>query len=343
MIPRKFVSEFIREYKSYFDSFNPSFFEILVYMAFLYFVKNKVDIAVIEVGLGGRLDATNIITPELAVITNIGLDHTDILGNSLEKIAAEKAGIIKKNRPVIIGETQDITLPVFSAIADNMHAPLYVADQLFQINYSLLSVDNYQVFNVKKNGEICYINLKCGLLGHYQRKNTVTVLGAVDLLQKNGLKIRERDIYAGIRKVIPNTGLMGRWQIIRHHPTVICDTAHNADGIRWVLEQVTGIPHQTLHLLLGFVNDKNIQEILKYMPVNAHYYFNRLSVPRTMDEHKLAAMAQQHNLKGDAYTHIREAMNDLMKTAGPNDLAVITGSNFLVADFLEIQGKKMEK
>jgi dihydrofolate synthase/folylpolyglutamate synthase len=337
MISKKFVMEFTYNHKPFFDTFQPSFFEISVFMAFQYFMQNGVDIAVIEVGLGGRLDATNIISPVLSVITNIGKDHTDLLGETLEKIAAEKAGIIKENTPVVIGESQAETIPVFSGIAARMHSPMLIADQVYKIDYSLLSVDEYQVFNVKKNGEIHFTNLKCALLGHYQRKNTATVLTSVEKLQQLQIKIRERDIYAGIRKVITNTGLSGRWQVVQHNPAVICDTAHNADGIRVVMQQLTETPYKNLHLVLGFVQDKDVKQIIKFLPANACYYFTRLSVPRTMSETELASMALRYGIKGYTYPGINEAFSAAMNKAGKNDLVVITGSNFLVADFLNMK------
>ena len=340
MISKKFVVEFISLNKPFFDTFNPSFFEISVFMAFAWFVKTRVDIAVIEVGLGGRLDATNIITPLLSVITNIGRDHTEILGDTLEKIALEKAGIIKKNIPVVVGESQSQVRPVFIQVASDLNSPVHLADETYQIDYSLLSIDGYQVFNVKKNGEIYLPNLKCGLLGHYQRKNTVTVLAALEQLGLTCFKIREKNIYTGIRNVIVNTGLLGRWQTIQHNPDVICDTAHNADGLRQVLQQVTDMPFEKLHLVLGFVNDKDVHEILKYMPRRACYYFTRLSVPRTMNENDLAALAQQNGLSGFAFTQVAEAFEATRAKAGINDLILITGSNFLVADFLAMKNEK---
>ncbi len=336
MISKKFVMEFIQSHKSFFETFNPSFFEISVFLAFTWFARNKVDFAVIEVGLGGRLDATNIISPVLSVITNIGKDHVEILGDTIEKIAFEKAGIIKSKIPVVVGETQALTLPVFRQVAASMKAPLRIADETYRIEYSLVSVDGYQVFNVKKDGEIHYPNLKCGLLGHYQRKNAVTVLASLEQLKLAGIKITEKNVYKGIRNVITNTGLSGRWQIIRQNPTVVCDTAHNADGLKQVLQQVSETPYKRLHLVLGFVNDKDIHEILKYMPHKAGYYFTRLAVPRTMNEKELAAAALEYGLKGPTYSSVGEAFDAAIRNAENDDLIVITGSNFLVADFLEM-------
>lgn len=339
MIPRKFVSGFISEHKSFFESFAPSFFEISVYLAFEYFRQEGVDIAVIEVGLGGRLDATNIISPVLSVITNIGMDHTDLLGDTLARIAAEKAGIIKNNTPVVIGETQAETLPVFSTVAQKHNARVTVADAIYKIDYSLRSIDGYQVFNVAKHGDIHYVNLKCSLLGHYQRKNTATVLAAIEVLQQLPLHISEKSIYTGIRKVVVNTGLSGRWQITGHNPATICDTAHNADGIKTVMQQVNETPYKNLHLILGFVKDKNIADIMKYLPPRASCYFTRLSVPRTLDENELADLAKQCGISGNAFAGIEDAYTATRAVAGKDDLIIITGSNFLVADFLNLLKK----
>jgi len=338
MIAKNFITLYISSHKSFFETFDPSFFEISVFLAFEYFKHCGVDIAVIEVGLGGRLDATNIISPELSVITNIGKDHTEILGETIEKIAAEKAGIIKKEIPVIIGESQDETLSVFQSFCTKLQAPMIVADKVFRIDYSMQSVDDYQLFNVKRFGEIHYTNLKCGLLGHYQRKNVVTVLAALEeaakLPEERRLHILEKHIYAGLKNVVPNTGLSGRWEVIRQNPRVICDTAHNTDGIKVVLQQVNETPYRNLHMILGFVNDKDVTEIMKHMPMKAGYYFVRLSVPRTMDENALSSVAARYGLKGKAYAGIKSAYEAVMQKAGKDDLVIVTGSNFLVADFL---------
>jgi dihydrofolate synthase/folylpolyglutamate synthase len=291
---------------------------------------------VIEVGLGGRLDATNIISPDLSVITNIGRDHTEILGDTIVAIATEKAGIIKKNTPIIIGESHPETKPVFLEFSSRLKAPITFADGVYRIDYSMLSTDNYQVFNVKKSDEIRYTNLKCGLLGHYQRKNTVTLLAALDVLRPLFTNIHDKAVYEGIKNVILNTGLQGRWQLIRNNPKVICDTAHNSDGLKWVLQQVNDTPFKRLHLIIGFVNDKDTSAILQTMPVNALYYFVRLSVPRTMDETVLASQAARSGLKGHAFSGISGAYESAMQIAEKDDLIVVTGSNFLVADFLEM-------
>jgi dihydrofolate synthase / folylpolyglutamate synthase len=336
LITKRFVMEFVNKHKFFFDTFNPSFFEISVFMAFTWFQHCHVDVAVIEVGLGGRLDATNIISPVLSVITNIGKDHTEILGDTLERIAAEKAGIIKRRIPVVIGESQPQILHIFNHIAEQHNAPLQIADQEYQIDSNIYSKEKYQVFNVCKGNETFLPNLKCGLLGHYQQKNVITVLATVDQLKKAGFNIDEKSIYSGIRKVIGNTGLSGRWQVIQCDPCIICDTAHNTDGLRLVLQQVAHTAYQNLHLIIGFVSDKDVNEILKFMPETANYYFTRLSVPRTMDENSLANLASRYRLKGQAYKDIKEAFKAAQENAGLHDLIFITGSTFLVGDFLKM-------
>ncbi len=339
MVSRDFITRFIKQHHAYFSTFDPSFFEISVFLAFEYFKYQQVDIAVVEVGLGGRLDATNIINPMISVITNIGKDHMEILGDTLPEIAMEKAGIIKPGIPVLIGESHMETLPVFKEIASQKKAMLTVADEKYNINYSLGSPDGYQVFNVHKDQDVYYANLKCGLGGFYQRKNVGTVLAAIDMINVSGIPVHEKDIFAGIRKVVTNTGLSGRWQITGENPKIVCDTAHNADGMKWVVQQITETPFKKLHMVVGFVNDKDIHEILKYLPAKASYSFVRLSVPRTMDENVLAAEAQKHGLKGIAWSHMRGAMEHVHASAAKDDLIVITGSNFLVADYLSLSKK----
>jgi len=339
MISRSFIIDFVHDNKPFFSTFSPSFFEISVYLAFCYFFHCRVDIAVIEVGLGGRLDATNIINPVLSVITNIGMDHTDILGNTIAKIAAEKAGIIKSRVPVVVGESHPETLPVFKRIAGELNAPMTIADNLCHIDTSSGTADGFQLFHAKINGKVRYPNLKCALLGHYQRKNTATLLIAVDQLRRSGFTLEDSVVYAGIRNVIKNTGLAGRWQVICHSPTIICDTAHNYDGLKQVFQQVAETPHERLHIILGFVSDKDTGSILGFLPADASYYFTRLSVPRTMDEKELASRAHDNGLMGPSFPRIAEAFAAMKKNAGPNDLGLVTGSTFLVADFLRLLKK----
>jgi dihydrofolate synthase/folylpolyglutamate synthase len=334
-VNQQFVARFVEQHKSYFSTLNVSFFEISVFLAFTWFVTSKVNVAVVEVGLGGRLDTTNIIRPDLTVITNIGKDHTEILGDTLVKIASEKAGIFKSHTPALVGESQPEIQNIFLEMAASLQAPLQFADLKYSIDYSLQSVDGYQVFNVRKGEDIILPNLKCGLLGHCQRKNAVTTLAAIDILRESGYNIPEKHVYAGIRKVIGNTGLMGRWQFVSYNPQAVCDTAHNAEGLQEVARQIRETPHRKMHLIMGFVNDKSLFDIFRFFPQDAAYYFTRLSVGRTMDEKEIARIALQQGISGSTHLSVTDAYQTANKAAGKNDLIVITGSNFLVADFLK--------
>jgi dihydrofolate synthase/folylpolyglutamate synthase len=343
LINRKFIVDFVEAHHGFFGTFNPSFFEISVFLAFNYFVHCRVDIAVIEVGLGGRLDATNVITPVLSVITNIGKDHTEILGETPSLIAAEKAGIIKERVPVVVGESHPETLPVFRQTAAEKKSPLLVADMQYHIETSYITPDGYQIFNVLRNGNIRYPNMKCSLLGHYQRMNAVTLLTAIEELRHTGLQIDEKATYAGIRNVVKNTGLAGRWQVTGKDPLIVCDTAHNADGLTQVLQQAKETPHRQLHIIAGFVNDKDTRSILAMLPKEATYYFTRLSVPRTLDEQELNHRAADAGIEGKAFPDIGSAMKECLANVASDDLVLITGSNFLVADFLATQMEESEK
>jgi dihydrofolate synthase/folylpolyglutamate synthase len=336
---QKYIIDFVRKHKKIIETVHPSFFEITVFMAFDYFARQGVDVAIIEVGLGGRLDTTNIITPVLSVITSIGKDHTDFLGDTLESIAGEKAGIIKPGVPVVIGETHPETAPVFTTCARERNSTISFADQHYQVDYSLFSTDGYQVFNVKKENRMYLPGLKNALLGIYQRKNTITVIRAVELLRENGFAIADIDIYAGLKKVIDLTGLMGRWQIVGYNPRIVLDSAHNPDGMKEVILQLQVTAYKNLHLVISFVSDKDVHAILSQLPVNARYYFTRSSVPRSMDHHELKQLADRYGLKGESYSGVEKAMQAARVNAGPNDLVLVTGSMFLLADFLVLQKK----
>jgi dihydrofolate synthase / folylpolyglutamate synthase len=336
---QNYVVDFVRRHRKIIESIHPSFFEVSVFMAFDYFVRQAVDVAIIEVGLGGRLDTTNIITPVLAVITSIGKDHTDFLGDTLGEIAAEKAGIIKTRIPVVIGETHPETAPVFDRTAREKDAAIFYADRHYRIDYSLFSTDGFQVFNVSKEGRVFMPNLKNELLGTYQRKNTITVLEAIDQLRQVGFAIADIDIYKGLKKVTELTGFYGRWQIMGHHPQVVIDSAHNADGMREVMQQLRETAYENLHLVISFVSDKDVRAILCQMPADARYYFTRSSVPRSMPESDLKQLADSFGLKGESYASVKGAMQAAKATAGDNDLILICGSMFLLADFLALQKK----
>jgi dihydrofolate synthase/folylpolyglutamate synthase len=303
-------------------------------MAFEYFSKNHVDIAVVEVGLGGRLDSTNIIQPELSVITNISYDHTALLGDTLGKIALEKAGIIKRGIPVIVGETHPQTSVIFNGVANELSAPVVFADQHYHSGLGLYSTDARQIFTIRKGGKVLVENLKLDLLGHYQSKNICTVLAAVDQLREQGWKISEQALRNGLENVVEQTGLLGRWQVIGSNPRTICDTGHNEGGIREVVAQIAQTPYKTLHFVIGMVNDKDISSVLRLLPKDAIYYFTKASIPRALDENQLMKMAAYFGLQGKSYPSVAEALTAARQHAGADDLIFIGGSTFVVAEVL---------
>jgi dihydrofolate synthase / folylpolyglutamate synthase len=303
-------------------------------MAFDFFARQEVDIAIIEVGLGGRLDSTNIITPEVSVITNIGLDHTSLLGETIERIAYEKAGIIKDGIPVVIGTTQTETLNVFAEAAALKLAPLFYADKEFTVNYAMADLEGNQMLTVSRNGSVLYPQLKLDLKGMYQQKNVPAVLKTVELLQQMGWEISEDNILSGFAYAKKITGLQGRWQILGYNPLVVCDVAHNPDGIAEVIRQIEQTPHKHLHMVIGFVNDKDISGILKLLPADAIYYFASADIPRALDERELARYAAEFGLTGSAYSSVEKAFDIAISRAESNDLVFVGGSTFVVAEIL---------
>lgn len=334
MISKNYVIDFVENHKHYFETLKPSFFELSVALAFDYFKSKKVDIAIVETGMGGRLDSTNIISPELSIITNIGLDHTEFLGNFLSDIAKEKAGIIKQNRAVIVGKTQSETKTVFETIANEKRTNITFADNVYKSEYSTLSLDDFQIFHIFKNKIQYYHNLKCPLLGSYQNENICTVLVSIEELIKQGFKISNSNIYNGVKNVIKNTNLQGRWQILNQSPLIICDTGHNEDGIKQVTEQLKNTTYNKLHIIFGVVKDKNIEKVLPLLPKNAIYYFTKASIPRALDENELYNKAIEHKLKGNSYISVETAYKEAVKIANKDDLIFIGGSTFIVADLL---------
>jgi dihydrofolate synthase/folylpolyglutamate synthase len=327
-----FTTTFLKKNES--RKLSPSFFELTVSMAFDYFRKMNVDIAVIEVGLGGRLDSTNIITPEVSVITNISFDHKALLGDTLPKIAAEKAGIIKKDVPAIIGETSPETDFVFRQFAEKAGAWLTFADQEYRAEYSLQSISGKQILNIRKNDNLVFPNLETDLLGIYQRKNIPTVLKTIEVLQQKGWKISEDAIRKGLSQCAKNTGLLGRWQIIGHNPLIVCDTGHNEGGIKLVVEQINQTAWKELHMVFGMVNDKDQSGVLALLPAKAHYYFTKASIPRAEKPEVLAKKAEQFGLTGKCYSSVTEAFLAARANAGKNDLIFVGGSTFVVAEIL---------
>ncbi|HLG36064.1 MAG TPA: folylpolyglutamate synthase/dihydrofolate synthase family protein [Bacteroidia bacterium] len=330
MIPQQEVISFIEKHQKDFERIHPSFFEWTVALAFDFFAREKVDVAIIETGLGGRLDSTNVITPLLSVITNIGLDHTNLLGDTLEKIAVEKAGILKKNIPVVIGETQREIKNVFLAGAYSMNAAISFADDVFTVVQNK-SDEKYLWVDMFKQKKIYLKNLQLDLPGNYQLKNSATVAAAVDEMKKH-FTISEGSLRKGLKNVKGMTGLRGRWEVLQQSPLVICDVAHNAEGIKYIAEQIRNSKHTKLHFVFGTVNDKPIDAILKILPREAEYYFCSADIPRTLDSTLLASQAMAVGLKGENYFTVNEAVNAAIKNSSADDLVFIGGSTFVVAE-----------
>lgn len=310
-ISKTFVCEFIEQHKAFFEKHNLSFFEMTVGLAFDYFDKQKVDVAVIEVGMGGRLDSTNIISPLISVITNIGLDHTQFLGNTIPEIAAEKAGIIKPHTPVVIGEYTSETKTVFDEKATKQQAEIYYASDLIAETPP------------------------SDLIGKYQEKNKKTVLQTLQVLrEKKYFKITDEQIHKGLLNVVQNTGLLGRWQILSEQPKIICDTAHNQHGLEIVLDELQKEKYDNLHVVLGAVNDKDLDGVLPLFPKEAQYYFSKPNVPRGLDSKILQEKALLQGLKGKTYTSVKNALKSAKRNASPNDLIYVGGSTFVVAEVI---------
>ena len=331
MIPEENVVQFIDNYKDKFEAMELSFFEMTVGMAFDYFRKEKVDIAIVEVGMGGRLDSTNLITPELSIITNIDFDHTKFLGDTRAKIAYEKAGIIKPGIPVVIGETHPETEQVFIDKAKECGSPIYFADQIFDCDKIYFESFTEQKFDVWKNSELYMEALEIPLMGNYQQKNLTTVMCAIDLL-RNKFNLSDDDIRDGIGKVIRNTHLMGRWQILCKDPLTIADTGHNVAGITEVVRQLAEMHYGKLHFVLGIVNDKDIDSVLQLLPRGAEYYFCKADIPRGLDANILAEKAFDMGLRGQVFESVSHAYRSAVNNARFGDVVFIGGSNFTVAE-----------
>jgi dihydrofolate synthase / folylpolyglutamate synthase len=333
MVPEQFVIDFVAKTKDIAIAIQPSFFELTVVMAFSWFAEQKVDIAVIETGLGGRLDSTNVITPLLSVITNIGYDHMNILGNTLEEIAFEKAGIIKPNVPVVIGDYTAATLPVFTTKAALCNAPVFLAPDEYKvhnINYTITSLDCAVTNTTHKITEQFSLDLN----GLYQTKNLCTVLCAEGILHKLGFSIAadaEKKALANVKKI---TGLHGRWDAISINPAVILDVAHNEDGIKQVLAHLHAIqqPLNKIHFIIGMVKDKEIEKVLALLPAQSHYYFTNAQIPRALPAKELQQKAALHNLQGFCYTDVNEAIKTAKENATDNDMIIVCGSVFLVGE-----------
>ncbi len=329
MVSEDFVVAFVDQLKPIINIIEPSFFEITIAMAFDYFAKQNIEIAVIEVGLGGRLDSTNIITPELSVITNIGLDHTNLLGNTLEEIAGEKAGIIKEDIPVVIGERQVETSQVFIQKATEKKAPIFFAEDFFYLQN--LKLDNFLNVEIEKKSSGQIINYKLDLPGIYQTKNILTTLQAVDVLRTKGFDITHSHEQIALQNVKGLTGFYGRWEVIHQDPLIVLDVAHNADGITQMLEHVNSLSFNKLHIIFGMVNDKD-REILKLLPKKASYYFTQAHIPRALPVAELKQAANKFDLQGEEFDDVNNALQNAKNKAVQNDIIIVCGSIFLVAE-----------
>ena len=329
MISKKYVMDFVQKYKEEFEPVMPSFFELTMEMAFLYFAEQEVDVAIIEVGLGGRLDSTNIISPDLSVITNIGLDHTQYLGNTLEEVAAEKAGIFKTDTPALIGEAGNEGLRhVFIDSAAAVGAPLIFSEESVN-GFRAVRQGTGWVFQSDDFPQVV------GALGGFaQEKNARTVLAAVIELRKLGYTISDEAVVSGFAQVVQLTGLMGRWQTLSENPKVICDTGHNAHAMQYIVDQLNKETYETLHIVFGMVNDKDISSVLSMLPKDARYYFTRASVERAIDAKELSEEAAAFGLSGDYFPTVSHAVAVAKESAAANDLIFIGGSSFVVADIL---------
>ena len=328
------VVEFVANNRAFLDELQPSFFEMTVGMAFWYFAKESVDIAVIEVGMGGRLDSTNVIHPELCVITTIGYDHTQFLGNTLPLIAGEKAGIIKQGVPVVISQTQKETQAVFSEQAAAKQAAIVFADQVWEVtklpeseNPSIQQLANFKVRS--SDGEF---NLKFGLNGDYQRFNLPGILEAVKLLRNQGWDLSDKALQVGLESISEQTGLKGRWQLLQVNPIILADTGHNEAGIGEVVNQLKKYSYSKLWMVIGMVNDKDISKVLDLLPKEANYIFCQASIPRAMDAHELARKGNEKGLIGQVIPTVSEALEFARKNASPDDLIFVGGSTFVVAE-----------
>ncbi len=340
MIPEQYVIDFVENHREFFEPLHPSFFELTTAMAFRYFADEKVDVVVTEVGLGGRLDCTNIISPDVCVITNISFDHVMFLGDTLAKIASEKAGIIKRNTPVVIGETTPETRPVFEAKAEEMNAPIFFAEEDDEILDYKFNINGGIDYNTKT-----YEEIHAELGGYCQTKNTATILSVVKQLRNCGYAIADEDVKEGFATVCEATGLMGRWQTLNENPKVVCDTGHNIGGFQWITQQLNvqmesmkgknaGEATAKMRVVFGMVNDKDISGVLSMMPKEATYYFTQASVKRALPHEEIKAKAEAYGLIGDSYPTVREAYNAAMADANADDFIYVGGSSFIVADML---------
>ena len=333
MAEKDWVAAWVSDNKATLDKIKPSFFEMSTVMAFDYFRENEVDIAIIETGLGGRLDSTNVVTPMVSVITNIGWDHMQLLGDTLEKIAAEKAGIIKEEVPVVIGESNPALTDLFVEAANEHNADITFADEIYKaevMEYNPLA--DHMMATVFFEGQLFYKTVRMDLTGLYQLKNLCTTLAVIDYIKEDFEEISEATIRKGLRTVTKSTGLAGRWQILNHEPLTICDTGHNKEGFAQVMPLIQRTPHKRLHFVLGMVEDKDIDTLLSQLPKNANYYYCKADIPRGLDAGSLSEKAQKMGLKGEIHPSVREALAAAQEAANHDDLVFVGGSTFTVAE-----------
>ena len=330
-VSEAYVINFVESHRAFFEPLHPSFFELTTAMAFNYFAEQQVDVAVIEVGLGGRLDCTNIIRPDLCVITNISFDHVQFLGDTLAKIASEKAGIIKEGIPVVIGETTPETKPVFAEKAIQVNAPIHFAEEEQFLLESSINEQGKRIYQTKE-----YADLEGELGGLCQIKNTNTLLSAIRILQDIGYNINDTHVREGFAHVCSLTGLMGRWQKILETPVAYCDTGHNKAGIQYIVEQLSRQTYRQLHIVMGMVNDKDISGVLAMLPKDAIYYFTKASVSRALNENEVKRLAGEAGLEGNTYPSVKDAFEAAQASAHPDDFIFVGGSTFIVADLLSI-------
>lgn len=330
MINEQYVIDFVAQHRAFFEPLHPSFFELTTAMAFHYFAEQKIDVAVIEVGLGGRLDCTNIISPDITIITNISFDHVGFLGDTLAKIAHEKAGIIKPHTPVVIGEHNEETYPVFKTEAEAKQATIIFAQEqhLFR---SIERKINYDIYKTIPFGE-----LSVELRGYCQEKNVNTILHAIKELQRVGYNISKEAVHKGFSQVCRLTGLKGRWQQLSHTPRLVCDTGHNIGGFQYIVPQILAQPCKQLRIVFGMVNDKDINTVLSILPKHATYYFTQASVARALPCNELQNLATQHGLYGTTYSTVAEATLASLNEADKEDFIYVGGSSFIVADLLTV-------
>jgi dihydrofolate synthase/folylpolyglutamate synthase len=341
-IPESEVVSFVESHRAIIEELVPSFFEMTVAMAFDHFKRKQVDVAVIETGMGGRLDSTNILEPVLTIITNISLDHTEFLGSDPASIAREKGGIIKKGVPLVIGRPGEPAEGILHGMAAKLHSRALTAGRLYESLFHTLDREGSMHVRIRKTSQDPSLiqpihTFVCDLSGQYQIENIITVLAATEELKRLGWSISDEHLREGLARVQKNTGIMGRWQTIGHNPRSICDTAHNSDGIGWVIRQLAQIPRKKLHMVWGMVNDKDLDSILPLLPEEAIYYFTPSSVPRSMDAKYLCKRAGDFGLKGRAWPGVQEAYMAARLAAGPDDLIFTGGSTFVVADLLKMK------